>query len=142
MADDVKSTNPKDAAATSRIDLSLFPMSAIAYGALGMTEGDLKYGGYNYRLMGVLASVYVAAQMRHVGKWFQGEECDPRTKVPHLANAIACNAILIDAVEQGNLNDDRPPRQSVKIYDDMEEIVKHLQTIFPRRISRYREKDQ
>lgn len=133
-------TNPKDAAATTRLDLSLFPASAIAYGALGMTEGDLKYGGYNYREAGVLASIYYAALGRHMDKWFNGEDVDPKTLVPHLANAICCLAVLIDGIEQGNLNDDRPPKQNITVYDRFEKNVAHLQEIFPRRAQRFRAK--
>lgn len=137
-----KSTNPKDAAATTRLDLSLWPDAASAYGALAMTEGDLKYGGYNFRDTGVQSSVYVAALRRHIAKWYNGEEADPKTNVPHLANAIACLGVLIDSIVQGNLNDDRPPAQSVQLYADFEAIVAHLQTIFPRRTPRFREKQE
>ena len=136
---DTKQTNPKDGAATNRLDLSLFPTSAKAYGALAMTEGHLKYGGFNYRDIGVLASVYYAALNRHMDKWFNGEECDPKTNVPHLASAIACVAVLIDAIEQNNLNDDRPPKQSVDVYNRFEKIVEHLHGICPGRIARFRE---
>lgn len=139
MADDVKATNPKDAAATTRLDLSLVPDSAVAYCALAFVEGDQKYGGFNWRVAGVQTSVYVAALRRHVAKYFNGEWADPKTKVPHLANAIACLAVLIDAHETGNLNDDRPPKQKSDLYDRFQEIVGHLQTIFPRKTKRYRE---
>ncbi len=138
---DTKDTNPKDAAATTRISLSVFPASARAYGALGMTEGDLKYGAFNYRVAGVLASVYYDAVGRHMDKWFFcGEDVDPKTLVPHLANAIASLAVLIDSIEQGNLNDDRPPRQPVGLYDRLEGNVAHLQKTFPRRVPRYTQK--
>jgi hypothetical protein len=136
---DHKASNPKDAAATTRLDLGLFPTSARAYGALAFVEGDQKYGAYNWRVAGVQASVYYAALNRHMDKWWNGEERDPKTQVPHLANALACIAILIDATEQKNLNDDRPPQQSSELYADFEKIVEHLQLIFPRRTSRYRE---
>lgn len=135
---DTKETNPKDAAATTRIDLSLFPASARAYGALAMVEGDLKYGGYNYREAGVQASVYYAAASRHLDKYFNGEWADPKTNVPHLASALACIAVLIDGYEQGNINDDRPPTQNTELYDRMEKHVALLQQIFPRRAARYR----
>lgn len=132
-----KASNPKDREATARIDLSAFPDSAVAYGALAYVEGGLKYGEYNWREAGVLASVYVAAARRHLGKWWNGEDEDPTTLVPHLGNLIACAAILIDAIEQGKLIDDRPPKQVVGLYDRMEQKVKHLQAIFPRRASRF-----
>lgn len=129
---DNKPTNPKDRAATSRLDLSLFPDTAVIYGALAMTEGDLKYGGYNFRVGGVLSSVYIAACRRHLAKWWNGEWADPKTGVPHLASALACIAVLIDAVECGVLNDDRPPETDVAmLLAEMETKVKHLQEIFP-----------
>ena len=138
-----KATNPKDRAASSRLDLTLFPDTATAYGALAMTEGDLKYGGYNYRPAGVLASVYIAACRRHLAKWYNGEESDPKTEVPHLASAIACLAVLIDSLESGNLNDDRPPVVDVaNLLTKFEDKVKHLQKIFPEGPQRFREKNE
>ena len=136
-----KPTNPKDRVATARLDLSLFPDTAVIYGALAMTEGDLKYGGYNYRPAGVLSSVYVAACRRHLAKWYNGEDNDSKTGVPHLASAIACLAVLIDSIESGNINYDRPPRVDVaSLLTEMEEKVKHLQELFPNGPQRFREK--
>ena len=129
---DTKPTNPKDRAATSRLDLSLFPQTAVIYGALAMTEGDLKYGGYNWRVAGVRASVYVAAAMRHLFKWYNGEWADPKTQVPHLGSAIAGLAVLVDAIQCHQLNDDRPPESDVAgLLAASEEIVKHLQALSP-----------
>jgi dATP/dGTP diphosphohydrolase len=124
--------------ATSRLDLSLFPQTAIAYGALAFTEGDLKYGGYNWRVAGVSANVYVAALLRHVFKWYNGEWADPKTGVPHLASVLACNAVLVDAIECGKLNDDRPPKSDVtRLLNEFENRVKHLQSIFPNGVARF-----
>ena len=137
----LKPTNPKDRAATDRIDISLFPQTALVYGALGMTEGDCKYGGYNYRVGGVLASVYVAALLRHVTKWYNGEEADHLTGVPHLASAIACLAILVDAQVAGRLKDDRPPAIPTNtLFERMSEIVAHLHKLFPDGPDRYTQK--
>lgn len=129
---ETKSTNPKDRAATSRLDLTLFPDTAVIYGALGMTEGDCKYAAYNYREAGVDVSTYVAALRRHIAKFYNGEWADPLTRVPHLANAIACIAIIIDGYECGNVNDNRPPHANVSgLLSNIEENVKHLQKLFP-----------
>jgi len=138
-----KDTNPKDRMATTRLDLSLFPASARAYGALAMTEGDLKYGGYNYRTAGVKASVYFAAANRHLDKWFNGEWADQKTNVPHLASALACIGVLIDAIECDKLNDDRPPKcDMAMLLDGMEKKVIHLQKLFPDGPARHKETDK
>lgn len=136
-----KSSNPKDRAATSRLDITLFPQTAIAYGALAMTEGDLKYGGYNYRTAGVGISTYIAAANRHLFKYYNGEWSDPMTGVPHLASALACIAVLIDGHEMGNLTDDRPPRVDMgRLLSEMELHVKVLQQLFQNGPARHTEK--
>ena len=134
----LKPSNPKDAAATNRLDLSLFPATARAYGALAMVEGDQKYGGYNYRAAGVNASIYYAAAGRHLDKWYNGEDNDPITGVPHLANALACIAVLIDGIEMGNWTDDRPPKLALtRLLSDFEGRVAKIKEVFPRRIERF-----
>lgn len=140
---ETKPTNPKDRAATSRLDLTLFPDTAAIYGALAFTEGDLKYGGYNYREAGVSASVYYAACKRHLAKWYNGEEADPKTHIPHLASALACVAVLIDSNIKGVMSDDRPPKAPVaELLSDLEETVKHLQAMFANPPARYTEKSK
>jgi len=105
----MKDSNPKDAAGSARIDLTLISPFAIAEEALAMEEGAAKYGRYNYTVVGVKARVYVGALLRHVFKWLLGEERDPKTGVHHLGSARACIGILIDAQVRGKLMDDRPP---------------------------------
>ena len=135
-----KDSNPKDRVAAGRLDLSLFPDTAVAYGALAMTEGDAKYGGYNYRVAGVRASVYVAAARRHLAKWFNGERCDSRTGVPHLASVLGCVGILVDAIECGKLNDDRPPKYHISgMIETMEKTVARIHELHPDGPGRYRE---
>lgn len=136
-----KQSNPKDAAATNRLDLSLFPATARAYGALALQEGDFKYGGYNWREVGVLASTYYASVSRHLDKWYNGEEDDPKTLVPHLANAVAGLAVLIDSIERGNWHDDRPPRVDVGgLLNRFESKVEHLRNTFGRKAKRRTQK--
>lgn len=138
LQSDLKPTNPKDKDAISRIDLTLFPDTATIYGAWAMTEGHQKYGGYNYRPGGVLASVYVAAARRHLAKWFNGEHSDAKTLVPHLGSALACIAVIIDSLECGTLKDDRPPAVDItRLTDDLEKKVKHLQGLYPNGPERY-----
>jgi hypothetical protein len=52
--------------------------------------------------------IYVDAAMRHLIQWIDGEEEAEDSGVHHLAHAAACCAILLDAIEGGNLIDNRP----------------------------------
>lgn len=104
-----KATNPKDVLAVSKLPLHLVPDTIEVYAALAFAEGASKYGAYNWRVAGVLASVYHSALKRHLACWHNGEESDPVTGVPHLASIIACAGILLDAQLCGKLTDDRPP---------------------------------
>lgn len=99
--------NPKDVAASGKLPLHLWPTSATIYGTLALLEGALKYGRGNWRDRGVRASVYVDALARHVSAWFEGQDNAPDSGLPHLAHALACLAILVDAQMTGKLIDDR-----------------------------------
>ena len=104
---ETKPTNPKDAIGSSKLPLHLWPATATALGCIGLLNGALKYGRSNFREIGVRASIYTDACKRHLDAWFEGEECDPDDGVPHLAAALACIAIIVDAEAAGKLNDDR-----------------------------------
>lgn len=104
---DAKETNPKAAIGAQKIPFHLWPESATALGCLGMLDGMLKYGRTNWRISGVRATTYVDAARRHLSFYFEGENIDPDSGLPHLAHALACLAILVDAEATGVLNDDR-----------------------------------
>jgi Domain of unknown function (DUF5664) len=101
-------TNPKDLIGIKKVRLNLVPPSSIIYQALAMQDGAKKYGPYNWRKNKVQASIYVDATMRHLFAWFDGEENASDSGNPHLGHALACLGILVDAIETGNLADDRP----------------------------------
>jgi hypothetical protein len=103
----MKPTNPKDAIGASKLPLHLWPTTATAMGCIAMAEGALKYGRSNWRDAGIRASIYVDACKRHLDAWFEGETVAPDSGVPHLANALACLAIIVDAQAAGKLVDDR-----------------------------------
>lgn len=105
-----KPTNPKDSIGCSKAPLGFVSMPAMFEAGLAMLHGACKYGGHNYRAVGVRASIYFDALLRHSAQWWEGEENDPESGLPHLAHAMACLLILRDAARMGKLNDDRPPR--------------------------------
>ena len=103
--------NPKDLLGIKKPALQLIPPAAIVHESLAMMNGAYvkEYGPFNWRERRVLASIYVAALKRHVDAWWDGEECAADSGVHHLGHARACLGILLDALELGNLGDDRPP---------------------------------
>jgi hypothetical protein len=103
----LKPTNPKDLIGSGKLPLHLWPVTATALGSLGLLDGMLKYGRSNFRAVGVRASIYYDAASRHLNAWFEGEAVDPDSGLPHLAHALACLAIIVDAEAAGKLNDDR-----------------------------------
>jgi len=104
---ELKPSNPKDAIGSNKLPVHLWPTTASAMGSIGLLDGMLKYGRSNWRASGVRASIYFDAANRHLNAWFEGEENDPDSGVPHLAHALACLAIIVDAQAAGKLNDDR-----------------------------------
>lgn len=104
---DMKPTNPKDIIGTNKLPLHLWPETATVVGSLALLHGALKYGRSNFRAEGVRASIYVDACKRHLNAWFEGEDLDCESGLPHLAHALACIAILVDAEAGGKLTDDR-----------------------------------
>lgn len=103
----LKPSNPKDSIGSTKLPFHLWPETATALGCLGLLDGELKYGRSNFRAVGVRASVYYDAARRHLAAWFEGENFDGDSGVPHLGHALACLAILVEAEAAGNLNDDR-----------------------------------
>lgn len=134
-----KPTNPKDALGILKPPLSTVPTPVVFEIGLGMLEGALKYGRHNYRAIGVRASVYYDATMRHLGLWWEGEDLDPDSKagLHHISKAIASLVVLRDAMIQGNWQDDRPPRSPQDWLLNMQGSVKALLAAYPNPVSPY-----
>jgi len=105
---ETKDTNPKDLVGQTKLQTWLVPPSAKIALAEALTDGANKYGPFNWREKGVRATVYIAAAERHVMSFLDGEDLAEDSGVHHLAHAMACFAILLDAIAQGNIVDDRP----------------------------------
>lgn len=101
-------TNPKDRLGVLKPRLSLVPPASILYEALAMEDGANKYGPYNWREKKVKLSIYIDACKRHLDSYWDGEDNAKDSGKPHLAHAKACLGIIIDALETGNLINDRP----------------------------------
>lgn len=102
-----KPSNPKDMVGSSKVPMHLWPETATVLGCMALLDGMLKYGRANWRAIGVRSSIYYDACRRHMDKWFEGEDLDQDSGLPHLAHALACIAVIVDAQAAGKLNDDR-----------------------------------
>lgn len=120
--------NPKDRIGSHKLPLHLWPAEATAMGCLGLLDGKGKYGRDNYVAGdGVIASIYVDACKRHLDAWWAGEERDRDSKLPHMAHALACLAILVKAQAHGKLIDDRgydPNGSYRRLVDEITPLVK------------------
>lgn len=105
-----RETNPKTLIGIKKVSLSKVPSSALAHCAMAMMDGAKKYKKYNWRETQVEAEIYVDAALRHIMSWYDGEDTAQDSGVHHLGHAMACMAIVLDAMETGNLIDDRPAK--------------------------------
>lgn len=125
----LKPTNPKDAVGVTKLPMNLVSPIIKSYQAVAHFLGMVKYGAWNWRLGGARASVYKAALDRHMDAWWEGEELDPADGTPHLANALACIGILIDAKHAGTFIDDRPPsnhKELAKVRTEFEVMMARI----------------
>lgn len=90
----------------SKPDLSLIPPEALNAAARALMVGQIKYGRYNF-YKGHKTSQLIAAAMRHLTAFMDGEENDPIDGQPHLGSVIACAAMLLKQQALGTLKDDR-----------------------------------
>jgi hypothetical protein len=101
--------NPKDVVGATKVDLSLLPPAGLIHGAHALMDGAVKYGPYNWREHKIQCMTYLSAAMRHIQSFQDREDIDPKSGCHHIGHAIAGLAILLDALETGNLIDNRPP---------------------------------
>ena len=108
MHDSGKDTNPKDALGIKKAPLHCIPCGPLYELGLAMMEGGRKYGTHNYRAVGVRASVYYDAIMRHITQWWEGENIDFDSELHPLIKAAASIVVMRDGMLMDNYIDDRP----------------------------------
>jgi hypothetical protein len=104
----IKAINPKDMIGMRKAPMSGLPAPVLMECGLVKLHGDLKYGAYNWREVGVKGSEYYNAVWRHLTAWYEGQDLDPDSGEHHIAHAIAGLAVLRDSQMFGNWVDDRP----------------------------------
>jgi hypothetical protein len=98
-----------------------------------MQNGVTKYGKYNWRESKVPAATYVDAAIRHLLSWNDGEEYADDSGVHHLAHAMACCAVLLDAVEGDHLINNRGPHGRTA------DLIRRMETVLPDMIKKWEE---
>lgn len=127
-----KDTNPKDAVGIAKPPLSTVPAPVLMEVGVAMLEGALKYGRHNYRSAGVRSGVYFDAAIRHLFRWWEGEDIDPDSGLSHITKAIATLVVLRDAQMLDKVAfDDRPPASKPEWFKDLEARVQDLLKRYP-----------
>lgn len=139
--DNFKPSNPKDSVGVKKVYFSVIPWGVIAEIGLALLEGALKYGRHNYRGVGVRASVYVDASMRHLSLFWEGEDIDPDSGLSHITKAIAGLTVLRDSMIRGNWEDDRPPKMKSGWMAELNERAAALIDKYPNPEKVWREKE-
>lgn len=102
-------SNPKDAFGRAKPSLRFIPPAALIPMAMAMEDGADKYGMFNWRKDPVSISTYYDAALRHLLEFWDGHDHTADTRVHQLGAVMACCGIILDAMAQGVLIDDRTP---------------------------------
>jgi hypothetical protein len=135
-----KETNPKQVYGDTKVGLSSLPFGPIYEVALAMTEGGMKYGKHNYREMGCKASTYFDAAIGHLVSWWEGNDIDEESGLPHLIKAAACLIVYRDSELMDNNTDDRPIRYGHDVSLRKNPLLQGLLEKFPNPVEPYTEK--
>jgi len=109
--------NPKEAAGRKKCPMHLLPpefltqtANVLGYGAYDAPRTDAKkgYGPWNWRDQPIKMSTYTSAILRHWSEIIDGNLLDKSHGQSHFASIAANCAIVLDAMKQGTLEDDRP----------------------------------
>jgi hypothetical protein len=103
--------NPKAVAAQTKRRLDLLEPEGNRVAAEALADGANKYGRQNYLTIPVHMRTYIAAMERHIDDLKSGEDFAPDSGVHHLGHVLAGGHILMAAMKNGNLVDDRGPEE-------------------------------
>lgn len=77
-----------------KLKWNLLPLHLLKGTVDVLTQGEEKYGAYNWQELSNPKERYFAASMRHLVSYQQGELSDPESGCSHLDHAI-CNLIFL-----------------------------------------------
>lgn len=102
---------PKPTGTALKFDTNKLPLNLLSTEALNQTAAVLKFGAekyaeHNWRA-GFTWSRPLAAAMRHITAFNDGEDCDPESGLSHLAHAACCIMFLLEFEKTHPELDDR-----------------------------------
>jgi hypothetical protein len=92
---------------SGKLQLDLFPWPAVPPVTRVQMFGARKYAAENWR-EGFTTRRLIAAAFRHLTTYFEGQDLDPESGLPHTDHAACMILYLIALRELGRLTDDRP----------------------------------
>lgn len=110
---------PKSSGKALKFDSDKLPLNLLSTEAMNQTAAVLKFGAekyaeHNWR-KGFAWSRPLAAAMRHITAFNDGEDCDPESGLSHLAHAACCIMFLLEFQKTHPELDDRyKPVQEIK----------------------------
>ena len=94
-SDTLKNTNSALKFDSDKLPVNLLSSEALLQTAAVMKFGADKYSEHNWR-SGFAWSRPLAAAMRHIMAFNDGEDCDPESGLSHLAHAMCCIMFLLE----------------------------------------------
>lgn len=91
----------------SKLRMDLIPVSALHGLAEVLTFGANKYDDRNWEKGLDWSRVYGAA-LRHLTKWWSGEDLDTESGLNHLNHVLCCISFLVEYTQTHKDLDDRP----------------------------------
>jgi hypothetical protein len=105
----------KETGSAMKFDTDKLPLNLLSTEAMNQTAAVLKFGAQKYAehnwRAGFAWSRPLAAAMRHLTAFNDGEDCDPESGLSHLAHAACCIMFLLEFEKTHKHLDDRykPP---------------------------------
>jgi len=80
---------------SGKLRFDLLPFAQVSEVVAVLTAGAKRYGDDNWRQVPEAKRRYLAALLRHVFAYAQGERLDPDDGLSHLAHAVCCALFLM-----------------------------------------------
>lgn len=113
------SLDPKGVAGKLKPQLQLIPPVLLVETAKAYSQGAKDYGPWNWRMNKVEYMTYLGAMKRHIDQVIDRVDegdIDTKSLCHHLGAVAASCGIVLDALNQGMLVDNRPPNNKKREY--------------------------